>query len=177
MESYIMTCQHGDPKRPVRPALLLAGVLCASGFASAQTSPAQSPQAPSGMDQPAPPSSAPTAAEGPSARPATPEALGQRFQALDVNGNRTLDEQEAQADATLRQNFDRFDTNEDGQISASEFAAFGADPHSADTTPREVRQLRQEAQSDPKEGTEPAESWFTAPQHKPNSAEGEPKAP
>lgn len=148
------------------PCSTLAAALMAAAAVGAQPAPGAGDQ---GGTEPA----APSASQAPSTAPATQDGARPDFSALDANGNQIIDEQEAQANPNLQRDFERLDSNSDGQISPSEFATFGAVERGGDASAQEVQRIREEAKSDPQEGAAPGESWFTAPEDKPAAGAGE----
>jgi Ca2+-binding EF-hand superfamily protein len=57
--------------------------------------------------------------------PATTGEKGGDFASLDANGDGSVSQDEAKADATLSAKFSELDTNKDGKISSSEYAKMG----------------------------------------------------
>ncbi len=88
------------------------------------------------------------------------------FGSLDTNANRLIDRSEAKASQELESSFDRLDENHDGQLSASEFSGFEKAHPGPAVSPAKTEAVKKSA-----EPTEPRESWFTSPEHKPRDDE------
>lgn len=58
--------------------------------------------------------------------PAAAGGQGGDFATLDANGDGSVSQDEAKADATLSSKFAELDTNQDGKISSSEYKKMGA---------------------------------------------------
>lgn len=84
------------------------------------------------------------------------------FGTLDTNANHLIDRSEAKASKALESNFDQLDQNHDGQLSESEFSGFEKAHPGPAVSPAQTNAVKKSAKP-----TEPRESWFTSPEHKP----------